>query len=105
MEPLLPGYSDSTTFAPALVLIRGAERLRASLHPITRKLVTDLVRSMNSYYSNLMEGRRGSFKYNAGACCRIISGLPDRLGFHQLKVKRKSPGEFPGPIYRSTFAR
>jgi len=44
--------------AGALALIRGAERLRASLHPITRKGVTDLVRSMNSYYSNLIEGHR-----------------------------------------------
>ncbi len=58
MEPLLPGDGDSKTSAPALALIRGAERLRAALHPITRKLVTDLVRSMNSYYSNLIEGHR-----------------------------------------------
>src|SRR2546426_12391669 len=58
MEPLLPGDGDSKTSASALALIRGAERLRASLHPITRKLVTDLVRSMNSYYSNLIEGHR-----------------------------------------------
>jgi Fic family protein len=42
----------------ALALIRGAERLRASLHPTTRKLVADMVCSMNSYYSNLIEGHR-----------------------------------------------
>jgi len=41
-----------------LPLIRGAERLRGSLHPTTRKLVAELVRSMNSYYSNLIEGHR-----------------------------------------------
>src|SRR2546426_10666842 len=58
MEPLLPGDGDVKTSAPALALIRGAERLRASLHPTTRKLVADLVRSMNSYYSNLIEGHR-----------------------------------------------
>src|SRR5713226_1470767 len=58
MEPLVPGEGDSKMSAPALALIRGAERLRAALHPITRKLVTDLVRSMNSYYSNLIEGHR-----------------------------------------------
>ena len=57
MEPLLPDDRDVETSAPALALIRGAERLRASLHPITRELVTDLVRSMNSYYSNLIEAR------------------------------------------------
>jgi len=57
MEPLLPANEDGLSFS-ALALIRGAERLRASLHPITRTLVTDLVRSMNSYYSNLIEGHR-----------------------------------------------
>jgi len=52
MEPLLPRADDGNSSGLALALIRGAERLRASLHPITRKLVADLVRSMNSYYSN-----------------------------------------------------
>jgi len=56
MEPLLPENGEWS--GQALELIRGAERLRASLHPITRKLVVDLVRSMNSYYSNLIEGHR-----------------------------------------------
>lgn len=57
MEPLLPATADGLS-SSALALIRGAERLRAALHPITRKLVADLVRSMNSYYSNLIEGHR-----------------------------------------------
>ncbi len=58
MEPLLSGEGDNKSAGLALALIRGAERLRASLHPITRKQVADLVRSMNSYYSNLIEGHR-----------------------------------------------
>ncbi len=58
MEPLLAGEGDSKSSALALALMRGAERLRRSLHPTTRKLVADLVRSMNSYYSNLIEGHR-----------------------------------------------
>jgi Fic family protein len=58
MEPLLPKEGDEESFALALELIRGAERLRSSLHPITRAAVADLVRSMNSYYSNLIEGHR-----------------------------------------------
>jgi Fic family protein len=57
MEPLLPGEGGESPRL-ALDLIRGAERLRASLHPITRRLVADLVRSMSSYYSNLIEGHR-----------------------------------------------
>ena len=58
MEPLLPGEGGGKSSSLALALIRGAERLRGSLHPINRKLVADLVRSMNSYYSNLIEGHR-----------------------------------------------
>lgn len=58
MEPLLPGESHNKSPGMALTLIRGAERLRGVLHPITRTLVADLVRSMNSYYSNLIEGHR-----------------------------------------------
>jgi hypothetical protein len=56
MEPLLPTADESKSTSPAL--IRGAERLRGSLHPTTRKPVADPVRSMNSYYSNLIEGHR-----------------------------------------------
>lgn len=58
MEPLLPGGDEGKSSRLALALIRGAERLRGSLHPITRGLLADLVRSMNSYYSNLIEGHR-----------------------------------------------
>ena len=58
MEPLLPKEGEDKSSALALALIRGAERLRSSLHPITRAAVAYLVRSMNSYYSNLIEGHR-----------------------------------------------
>ncbi len=58
MEPLLPGEGDGQSSKLALTLIRGAERLRGSMHSTTRKLLVDLVRSMNSYYSNLIEGHR-----------------------------------------------
>jgi len=58
MEPLLPEDRDGTLAATALTLIRKAERLRSALHPVTRKTVAELVRSMNSYYSNLIEGHR-----------------------------------------------
>src|ERR1051325_7394299 len=58
MEPLLPKEGEERSSGLALALIRGAERLRSSLHPITRAAVAYLVRSMNSYYSNLIEGHR-----------------------------------------------
>jgi len=58
MEPLLPGADEGQLAASALALVRGSERLRGVLHPITRRQVANLVRSMNSYYSNLIEGHR-----------------------------------------------
>jgi len=58
MEPLLPAGDDRSLSELALTLLRGAERLRSALHPLTRQGVVDLVRSMNSYYSNLIEGHR-----------------------------------------------
>jgi len=48
MEPLLPEDRDGSLAVLALSFIRKAERLRSSLHPITRKAVAELVRSMNS---------------------------------------------------------
>src|SRR5689334_6626604 len=62
MEPLLPGEGRRELSNLALTLIRGAERLRGLLHPTTRNLVADLVRSMNSYYSNLIEGHRSKLR-------------------------------------------
>ncbi|MBI4659669.1 MAG: hypothetical protein HY735_12585 [Verrucomicrobia bacterium] len=58
MEPLLPEDRDGKLAVLALELIRKAERLRECLHPLTRTTVSELVRSMNSYYSNLIEGHR-----------------------------------------------
>jgi len=56
MEPMLPdeavrGLEDSTA-----ALIADASRLAARLHPVLLGSVGELVRSMNCYYSNLIEG-------------------------------------------------
>jgi len=58
MEPLVPEDRDGKLADLGLEVIRRAERLRLALHPVTRRSVVDLVRSMNSYYSNLIEGHR-----------------------------------------------
>jgi len=58
MEPLLPEDRDGKLAGLGLEVLRRAERLRGALHPVTRRGVVDLVRSMNSYYSNLIEGHR-----------------------------------------------
>ena len=56
MEPLLPQIVDTGLHELAEAAIRRSATLGAALHPVTRRAVVDLVRSMNSYYSNLIEG-------------------------------------------------
>ena len=57
-EPLLPEDREGGLAALGLELLRRAERLRGTLQPVTRRSVAALLRSMNSYYSNLIEGHR-----------------------------------------------
>lgn len=56
MEPLLPEAGNRELEDLALELTAKANRFAARLHPILRMGVGDLVRSMNCYYSNLIEG-------------------------------------------------
>lgn len=55
MEPLFP-ESNRELEDLAIELTFAASRAAARLHPIMRASVGDLVRSMNCYYSNLIEG-------------------------------------------------
>jgi len=57
MEPLLPEESQRRDLVDlAVELIANARSLAARLHPKVAESVGDLVRSMNCYYSNLIEG-------------------------------------------------
>lgn len=59
MEPMLPSIGGSTRRRLedlAVDLVARAHRLAAQLHPNVRAEVGTLVRSMNCYYSNLIEG-------------------------------------------------
>ena len=54
MEPLLP---ESAGLAkPAMALDREANALGGRLHPITRRSMAELLRTTNTYHSNLIEG-------------------------------------------------
>jgi Fic family protein len=86
MEPLLPGADGGQLSASALALIRGAERLRTALHPLTRKMVADLVRSMNSYYSNLIEGHRTQPRDIEAAIRKDFSANPAQRSLQLLHV-------------------
>lgn len=56
LEPLFPTDREGELRDLAVELLRKSARIGGALHPITRRSVVELVRAMNSYYSNLIEG-------------------------------------------------
>ncbi len=56
LEPLFPRDTARELKALSIELLRKSAQLSAALHPVTRDRVVELLRSMNSYYSNLIEG-------------------------------------------------
>jgi Fic family protein len=55
-EPLLPPEGDAQLEELAVRLVARSNQLAGQLHPHVRASIGDLVRSMNCYYSNLIEG-------------------------------------------------
>jgi Fic family protein len=55
-EPFMPSEGTQLLESLAFDLAREASQLTGQLHPVVRSSVADLVRSMNCYYSNLIEG-------------------------------------------------
>lgn len=55
-EPFMPAEGTAVLENLAFDLAREASELSAQLHPVVRLSVAELVRSMNCYYSNLIEG-------------------------------------------------
>lgn len=112
MEPLLPEEAGSLSSSLALALIRGAERLGGSLHPATRKGVADLVRSMNSYYSNLIEGHRTKPADIDAAIRRDFSTDPAQRALQvqhlahmdaQAEMEARLPGMAAGDVCSTEF--
>ena len=57
MEPMFPDYTKGPNLSELVIeVIRKSSALSSTLHPVTRQGVVELVRSMNSYYSNQIEG-------------------------------------------------
>lgn len=56
-EPLLPGGAMAALAEQARPVVAASLRLQACVHPHTLAQVRHLVRSMNSYYSNRIEGQ------------------------------------------------
>ena len=62
MEPMLPEEANKELDDLALTLVEQANRFAARVNPALRQSIGDLVRSMNCYYSNLIEGHDNSFR-------------------------------------------
>ena len=56
MEPMLPEEGRRELEDLAFDLVQKASAFAATLNPVVRASIADLVRSMNCYYSNLIEG-------------------------------------------------
>ena len=56
-EPLLPRHGVKPLVLQTRQVVEGSAQLRRSLHPASLDQLKELVRSMNSYYSNLIEGQ------------------------------------------------
>lgn len=56
MEPMVPDDAAQALEDEVVPLIAEANQLAGRLNPILRESIGDLVRSMNCYYSNLIEG-------------------------------------------------
>lgn len=56
IEPGIPSDQDHRLEDLAYELVSAASALAGQLHPVVQNSVGDLVRSMNCYYSNLIEG-------------------------------------------------
>ena len=56
MEPMIPEEASRLLDDDILPLVAEANQLAGRIHPILRESIGELVRSMNCYYSNLIEG-------------------------------------------------
>lgn len=107
IEPLLPDSSRELEDL-AIELTSVASRFAARLHPIMRASVGDLVRSMNCYYSNLIEGHNTlpididraiqvtSLNYRFSRPAEAFRCAPGRASRSGHEVPQCAPGAIEG---------
>ena len=83
MEPMLPP-SGGRFEGRALALHRESAALAASAHPLTRGALADLLRVVNSFYSNLIEGVRTTPAEIEAAMRADYSHDPGRAAIQRL---------------------
>lgn len=109
MEPLLPEDRQGELADLATDLVSKASALAARLPPVLRASVGDLVRSMNCYYSNLIEGHNTHPIDINRALAGNYSNDPERRNLQieaiaHIELQRLiDRGETPLPIVSTEF--
>jgi Fic family protein len=86
MEPLVPAEASGELEDEVISLVAEANQLAGRVHPILRDSIGDLVRSMNCYYSNLIEGHDTHPRDIDRALANNFSDEPKRRELQQEAV-------------------
>ena len=86
MEPMVPEEAVKDLEDEVVTLIAEANQLAGRVHPILRVSMGDLVRSMNCYYSNLIEGHDTHPRDIDRALANDFSAEPKRRELQQEAV-------------------
>lgn len=97
-EPQLPQKELEALALRSRDVIEQSLRLQGTAHASTRKAIAELVRSMNSYYSNLIEGQSTHPKNIDRALAQDFSDKPDtarkqRIAVAHITAERELEGE------------
>jgi len=115
-EPLLPRQGVGALIGKSRRVVEGALRLQGALHPVSLSVLRELVRSMNSYYSNLIEGQ-GTHPRNIERALRAdFSAKPEvarrqRIAMAHMSAEREleqwmtEHGMAEGKALQSSFLR
>lgn len=86
MEPMLPQSGNSELGDLALDLVSKASAFAGRLNPVVRTSIGDLVRSMNCYYSNLIEGHNTHPRDIDRALSEDFSAEPEKRALQKEAV-------------------
>lgn len=84
MEPMFPSHMLVEIESLALTLVGRSSKLSRMLHPVTRERVTGLLRTMNCYYSNLIEGQTTHPRDIERALKRDYSKDPEKAALQKV---------------------
>ncbi len=85
-EPLLPSRPQPALEALAEEVARGGFELKRALHPVTEARLAQLLRSVNSYYSNRIEGEQTLPRDIERALNKSFSKDPEQARLQRLAV-------------------